>query len=498
MKPNDFTYADLLARNGLQRGHALAVRCGTEQRSYADLWQRSHVIARKLSACQVGVGDRIGLLSGNRTEVLELLGAAALVGAIVMCLNTRSSAAEISSIIADTRPRLLLSEPEQEPLLKQIDAELPCYAITGTAGRLLPWPTPTSEDTYPIWKPLSASHPLVAIPTAAVDGRPRLALLSHRALITQGIQLSSTWKLSTTDRHLCVLPLFHTAGLSLAIAAQVAGAANVIMPRFDATEAVRLIYEEQVSFFASFSPMLGAILDAAKDADELTSLRAVCGLESPDTIFRFESYCPKARFWTGYGQTETSGMISLAPAQERPGSAGLALPTIAIRIELASGDVASTDQSGEILVRGPCVFEQYWNRPNDTAHTARNGWHHTGDSGRLDADGYLWFEGSLPEKRLIKSGGENIYPAEVEGALCSHPAVAQAVVFGVTDERWGEAVRAICLIKQGATVTADELDAHVSTRIARFKRPRDIVFADMLPHMPDGSLDRDAIQHKYG
>ncbi|MBI5900793.1 MAG: AMP-binding protein [Rhodocyclales bacterium] len=497
MTPQNLGYGDVLARNGLLYAERTALSGAAARCTHRELWQRSQAMAQVLAGHHIGPGDRFAVLSNNRFEVFELLGAAALLGAIVVFLNIRSSPGEIAAIVADIEPRLLVTEPEHDALLQELPPDLPCYSLAIETTRLharAEFMEPRSSASL---TSVSASAPLIAIPTAAVDSRPRLALLSQRAVITQAFQLAYTWQLGPEDRHLCVLPLFHMAGLGLAIAAQVAGGASVIMPRFVPVEAVRLIDANQVSFFASFSPMLGAILEEARP-DQLASLRVVTGLESPEVIQRFEARCRNARFWSGYGQTETGGMITLAPAQEHPGSAGHLLPLVAVRIEDTSGQIASPDQIGEILVRSPSVFDRYWNRPGETTHAARGGWHHTGDLGRLDTDGYLWFVGRSPDKLLIKSGGENIYPAEVEQALLSHPAVAQAVVFGVTDSRWGEAVRAVCVLAADASATADELAAHAGLRIARFKRPRDIVFVDALPLLADGSPDRQAIRRIYG
>jgi len=210
-------------------------------------------------------------------------------------------------------------------------------------------------------------------------------------------------------------------------------------------------------------------------------------------VARLHRHCPDARFWSGYGQTETGGLVRLAPFEEGVGFAGYPLPTVALRIETSEGRPTPVGEQGEIVLRSPGVFESYWGEAQATAHTARGGWHHTGDLGRLDAQGRLWFLGRAPEKALIKSGGENIYPAEGGQALLDHPSVTAAVVFGVPDARWGEAVRAVCVLKPGSNVVADELIEYVAQRIARFKKPRDVVLVPALPRRAAGPWDREAI-----
>lgn len=486
-------YTDLLARNAQQHGPSAALVADDETLSHQALHQGCQAAAARLAAAGVQPGERIAVLADNHPQVLVLLGAAAHCGAVLVLLNTRSSPSEIAGLVAEAAPRLLFAQAAHEGLLADLAPSLACHAIGPASARLPAWNAPTAmaapagADGHRAW---------VAIPTAAVDGRPRLALLSQASLLSQALQLAHTWQLGPQDRHLALLPLFHTAGLGLALAVQCVGGASVLMPRFDPAEAVRAIDRHRATCLASFAPMLGAVLDAAAEAGSpLESLRHATGLETPDTAARLRSHQPGACFWNAYGQTETGGLISLAPAHQAPGSAGRPLPLVALRIDAPT---TAPQARGEILVRGPCVFNGYWQRPAETAHAAREGWHHTGDLGRLDEAGVLWFMGRAPEKALIKSGGENIYPAEVEQALLAHPAVQAAVALGVPDPRWGEAVRAVCVLRPGVAADAAALQAFVGERLARFKRPRDIVFAPELPQRPEGGWDREALARQYG
>lgn len=498
--PQNHGYADLLARNAAVYGGLTALAGDFGTVSHRQLHERAAAMARALQAQGVGTGDRLAVLAGNRPQVLELLGAAASLGATLVLLNTRASAAETAGVLADSGARWVFCEAALRRLLDGMPEGITCHGIEdGPTGAVRPRPGPGGTNSHAAWPQVEASSPLVAIPTAAVDGRPRLALLSHASLLHQALQMAHAWLLGREDRHLCILPLFHMAGLGLTMAVQVAGGASVLMPRFDAAAAARTIASHRVSCFASFAPILGGILDAAQTGgDDLGSLRAVMGLEPADVVARLQRTWPGAVFWAAYGQTETGGPVSLAPADACPGSAGRLLPMVALRIESARGDESAPGETGEILVRGPGVFSGYQNRPAETAHAARRGWHHTGDLGRLDAQGFLWFEGRAPEKALIKSGGENIYPAEVEQALRAHPAVADAVVLGVPDARWGEAVHAVCELRPGHAVSAEVLCEFVANRIARFKRPRDVTFVPALVRRQDGSIDRQAVASTLG
>ena len=500
MGTHDFGYGDLLARNAKVHGTRAALLGHAGTFTHAQLHADAAALANGFAAFGVQAGDRIAVLSYNRPEILALLGAAALRGAMLVLLNARASAAETAAVLADAEPRLVVVERALAPLLDGAKATVPVFAFDdeGTNG-FRPWSGFFGADeALPV--AVKADALLVGIPTAAVQGQARIALLSHRALLHQAHGLSQAWQLGPDDRHLGVLPLFHMAGLGLALAAQPAGAASVLQPHFDAEAALQAIRDGRVSYFASFAPMLGMLLDAAEARTDapLASLRVVTGLEPPEVAARLERCCPQARFWRGYGQTETAGFVTLAPCTGDAASAGVPLPGVALRIERADGGEAAAGDSGEVVVRGPGVFDGYWRRTAATAHAARGGWHHTGDRGRIRAHGVLAYEGRLPEKALIKSGGENIYPAEVEQALLAHPGLEAAVVFGVPVARWGEAVRAVCVPRVGADVSPDEVVPFVQSPIARFKRPRDVLLVASLPRAADGTADREAVAALHG
>ena len=188
----------------------------------------------------------------------------------------------------------------------------------------------------------------------------------------------------------------------------------------------------------------------------------------------------------------------MGPYRERPGSAGKMLLFTEVRLVDDYDRPVTAGQLGEIAVRGPMVFKGYWNLPEDTAHTFREGWHHTGDQGRFDEEGFLWYAGRKAEKELIKPGGENVYPAEVEKVILQHPAVEKTVVIGVPDPRWKEAIKAVCQLRKGQTLEARALIDFVGERIARYKKPQVVQFVDELPVLQDGSVDRAEVKKLYG
>lgn len=437
--------------------------------------------AAALAAAGVKAEDRVVVFAGNRPEVLVLVGACAWLGAIMVPLNLRLSAAELAQQISDAVPRCVIVDAEIQVLLPpDVEASLPVLALPAAPSGGLALAGTAGGATHAARADASDAA-LLMIYTAAVEGRARGAVLSQDNVVASCWQLGQSWQLGPFDRWLGVLPLFHVAGISFALAVQAAGGASVLLPRFDPARAVLAIDEQRITLIATFAPMLGAILDAADAAHPvaaLTSLRVASGLEPPEMQQRLVARCPRATFWSGYGQAEVSSMACLGPAGERPGSAGRAAALTELVLLDDAGVPVPPGTLGEIAVRGPTVFLGYWDpqalQPQPT--TNAQGWHRTGDLGKLDADGWLWYAGRAAHKQLIKSGGENVYPAEVARVLMTHPAVRSARVYGEPDPKWGEAVVADCVLEPGARAGAADLISFVGERLAHYKRPKTIRF----------------------
>src|SRR5207302_1353096 len=266
---------------------------------------------------------------------------------------------------------------------------------------------------------------------------------------------------------------------------------------FDAEEAVRLIDRHRVTHVSDFPPVLSSLLDAAeKLGSGLPSLRHVSGLDAPPTIQRLHERT-QARFWTGFGQSETSGFVTLQRVVDKPGAAGRPVPVCDVKLVDDYDREVPVGTPGEIVVRGPLVFQGYFGQPDVTAYTLRNGWHHTGDVGRFDEQGFLYYVKRKPEKELIKPGGENVYPAEVESVILQMEGVSGACVYGIPDARWGEAIKAVVEVKRANAYTAQQVIDFVGSKIARFKRPSVVVFTDALPRTGDNAVDRDAVKTKW-
>jgi acyl-CoA synthetase (AMP-forming)/AMP-acid ligase II len=500
----DFTFYDVVNRNAVTFRDKQAWFEPEDETSltFAEFKERVDRLAAGLQKQGVVKGDRIGVLSKNSLEFFLLFGAAAALGAIVLPVNWRLSAEEVCFNLNDGSPKLVFADREYQSLIKGIEDNLPsvqAYYGPGTGGdgfssfsSLLS----SAGDFKPAT--VATDDGFVIIHTAAVAGRPRGALLSHGNVLFADIHFDYLMNVTHKDIHLSFLPLFHVGGLFMATAAFHAGALNVDLSKFDAGKALELIKQKGVTFMMVFSPVLATLLEEGqKQGIDLSCLRAVTGIDTPETIEKYQRSTGGC-FYAMYGQTETSCLATLAPYGDKPGSAGRVLPLAEVRLVDDYDRPVPAGQVGEITVRGPMVFKGYWNLPEDTAYTFREGWHHTGDLGRFDQEGFLWYAGRKAEKELIKPGGENVYPAEVEKAILQHPAVEKVVVFGVPDPKWKEGIKAVCQLKQGQTVEPQALIDFVGERIARFKKPQVVEFVSPLPLKEDGSPDRAKVKELYG
>lgn len=501
MDLRSFTVYDLFKRNARVFNKRVAVQAEERRVTFGELYDQTHAVIGALASRGIGRGDRIAVLTRNRPEFFPLFGAIAALGAIIVPVNARLAAEEIRHIHADTRPVLFIFESDFEKMLPDLVpgcASVKELIVFGDAGG-----NHTSFDSL-LNHPAGAAaavadgEPLVIIHTAAIQGKPRGAVLTHRSLVACSIHAMSALGLNYEGAYLNILPLFHIAGLMAALTMLHAGGKNLLIARYDPVAAGKLIDREKVTFIGNFPPILLQLLDA-QDAGEctLSSLTDVIGVELPDTVKRFEKL-GTGRFWLAYGQTETMGLTCFCPNAEKPGSAGRPGPLVDMMIADDADRECDPGKPGEILMRGPLVFAGYWGEEELTNHTLRGGWHHTGDVGRLDEEGFLWFVGRKAEKELIKPGGENVYPAEVEKVVLEHPAVQEVSVIGVPDPRFGEGIKAVCVLKPGARLSEQELIDFVAGRIARYKKPGYVEFVDALPKTADGSIDRAKVKALHG
>jgi len=499
-----FTVYDIFARGAAVQGAAPAVFQGDVEVSFRELRRRVDALAGGLAALGLGKGDRICVLAQNDLAYLDLYGACARQGIIAYPINWRLTGEEVERVLERASPKMMVADASTLGVVG---------SWPGTKSASIPHWYQLGETPVAGFKGLAALYreggaperPAVAdddvfavISTAAVDVIPRGAALTHGNIVAANLTIMAATGLGPSDRYLVALPLFHITALGWSLAVLHAGGASVVVPRFDGEEAVRLIDRHQVTHLSDFPPVLATVLEAAeKQGSRLASLKHVSGLDAPQTIQRLHDKTG-AKFWTGFGQSETSGFVSIVRVLDKPGSAGKPVPAAQVRLVDDYDREVPVGTPGEITVRGPLVFQGYYAQPDATAHTLRNGWHHTGDVGRFDADGYLYYVKRKPEKELIKPGGENVYPAEVETVIMQMAGVSGVCVYGIPDVRWGEAIKAVVEVRAPGGQTGQAVTDFVGSKIARFKRPHVVAFTDALPRTAEGAVDRDAVKAKWG
>jgi long-chain acyl-CoA synthetase len=322
---------------------------------------------------------------------------------------------------------------------------------------------------------------VLALYTAAFDGRPNAALLSHDALVAHSMSLLHIRQMESGFTFLACGPLFHVGTMMFMLATFQLGGTNVFTPAYEPHEVCRLIEAERCTQAFLFGPMIDGLVEANADGKyDLSSLHFVSHSPAWDAMITVDSSPWCASKMGGYGQTEVGGMLTfLGLGMGGAGLAGRPSPLVHVRILDPDGNEVAPGEVGEICARGHSVFSGYFNRPELNAAKTAGGWHHTGDLGRREPDGTLTFVG--PRLRMIKSANENIYPAEVERALKSHPAIADAAVIGVPDERFHQTVKALVVVEEGRALTAEDVIEHVRSSIASYKKPRHVEFVDSIP-----------------
>ena len=502
----DFTLFDIVERNARLHPSRLAFALGDERVTHAAYRARAERLGAGLARAGVRPGDRVGVVSQNNLEFVDLYGAVARLGAILVPVNWRLSADEVAYVVADAAPKIVIADAANQPLLQAAHSSLPMverwYGIGTNSGPFAPYADLLGgADQGALAAPHSdADAGLVMIHTAAVGGRPRGALLSHANLIAASAQLLHYWSLTPDDVNLGALPLFHVAGLGMLLAAQYAGGASIIVPKFDAGTALDAIHRQRVTMLAEFPPILTTLLDAAEiRPDELSSLRIATGLDSPETITRFERLCPQARFWSVFGQSETSGFVTMGRFRDRPGAAGQPtfLATVAV-LDDADNPVAP-GEVGEIAVRGPTHLQrllalrrrQCLHLPQRLASHRRS--RHVRCRRLSLVQGPLAGQGAdQAGRRKRLSGGSRARDRGASGDRGSRRHRRPRCAMGRSRSRRCAAAN------QDRRATAQEIIDFVGGRIARYKRPKFVAFVDAMPKTAAGAIDRAKVKETHG
>ena len=445
-------------------------------------------------------GDRVAILSGNRLEHFLLFSVAQKTGLILVPLNWRLAPPEIEHLLGDARPGLLVFETAFQKVLENVQGaeELPRLTMEWLETR---WPEWAGEPVN--WQsPFAPSpkDPVFILYTSGTTGLPKGALYTHRMLFWNSVNTALRLDLTSQDRTVTCLPLFHTGGWNvLSTPFLHRGAYFCLTRHFDADMVLRLLEREEATLFMGVPTMLKMMSESPLfETVKLNSLRyfIVGGEAMPlPLIDRWHGKGVPIR--QGYGLTEVGPNVTSLhqrDAVRKRGSIGLPNFYVETRIVDDEGRPVPPGEVGELLLRGPMVTPGYWQQPEATAWAIENGWFHTGDLVRRDEEGFLYVVDR--KKHMYISGGENVYPAEIERVLYTHPAVAEAAVIGVPDERWGEVGKAFVVLKSGSRVDANGLKAYCSKHLARYKIPQHFEFVDSLPKGDTGKVDRRALRQR--
>jgi len=484
--------ADLIERNAAFTPDKAALRFGADAWSYAFLAGRIAGLARAMKA-QLGVrrGDRVAVLAQNRPDYLALLYACARLGAMLVPLNWRLTVPEQVFILRDAGVKAVFVAAGFEAVATALPEALPQAGIVGLDAPdfadLLRAGGGDSREPH-----IDETAPLLIVYTSGTTGRPKGAVLTQQALFVNGVMSQHMHAMTSDDHVLTVLPFFHVGGLNVQTTPALHhGATVTIHPRFTPDDTLAAIARDRPSLVVLVPATMQAVQSHPLwEVTDLTSLRAVTTGSSVVPQPLIDAFTVRGvPVLQIYGATETAPIAiytRLGGDLARPGSTGLPGLLCDARIVDPAGADVAPGASGEILVRGPNVLVEYWGNAAATAEALREGWYWTGDIATRDADGYFTV---LDRKRnVVKSGGENVYPAEIERVLHEHPAVLEAAVIGVPDPHWQEAPVAFIVLRPGAAAGADELRAHAAMHLARFKLPRDIVIVGDLPRNALGKV----------
>lgn len=510
-----------LNKRALLMGDKEALVEGGRRLSYGELNRRVNRLSGGLQAMGLKYGDRLALLAYNGLEYVEVIFAAAKLGLLLVPLNWRLSPSELAFNLTDSETRTLIFDPgftETVKILKDQSPINPCPPAKGgkPITRMLVLGKEEalgaaayeqilagqSEDEPEADKPIGLDTPHIIMYTAGTTGRPKGAVLTQGAGFWNAVNLSLDINFTPDDRDLLVLPMFHIGGIGLfTLPVLYAGGTVVLQRTFDPTETLRLLKEEKITlFFGVPAVFLFLIQHPDFDPGVFKNVRLIMSGGAPLPLSLVNQYHQAGIvLQQGFGMSEAAPSISTLRKEvslKKAGSIGRALFHVEVRVvdddlkDLPVGEV------GELVIRGPNLMQGYWNRPEATREAFAGGWFHTGDLARMDEEGDLYIVER--KKDMFISGGENVYPAEVENAIYELPQVSEAAVIGLKDQKWGEVGKAVVVLKAGEKLPAEEILHHLKGRLAKYKIPKEVVFISQLPRNAAGKVLKTVLKEKFG
>lgn len=496
----EMTLGYSVVRNARKYPDKTAIICGEERRTYRELNERANRLARALTSLGLRKGDRIATLSLNSLELMDAYIAHLKMEAITVPLNAWGTDKEIQHQADFTGCKMLIFHRDFLERVERIRSFLPQVEEWIFIGTALPSFARSYEELigqnsptdYPI--ETQEEDEAFILFTGGTTGVPKGAVLTHKSLLWNIINVTTEIQSPTfADVIYFPMPLFHTAALSRFLAYMYAGGTFIVSREFDARKCLEIIQRERVTAMTGNPTIWGELLkEMARKEYDTRSMRMY--LSSQGILHKSMQQAietrlfPNAKTYVSYALTEASpGVTVLKPGDQpkEPGSVGKPYMSTEVRIVDEKDQDLPAGEVGEIIVKGPTVMKEYFRNPEETAQTLRGGWLHTGDLGKYDADGFLYFVDR--KKDMIKSGGLNIYSKEIEEVLSRHPKIAEAVVIGVPDEKWGETVKAVVVVKEGNTLSEGEVIDFCKQHLSSYKKPTSVAFVESLPKSKFGS-----------
>ncbi len=475
-----------------------ALVCGDDRWNFAELDRRVLAVADRLTLQGISSGDHVALLAANSSGFVQIVHAVPRLGAVLVPLNVRLTVDEVAWQLADSRATCLVFDEGNASKAEDLGERLPsltCVPLVELTGAQED--TEAREATEPGNIECSAVHSVIY--TSGTTGRPKGAMLTYGNHFWSAAASAQNLGLRSDDVWLACMPLFHVGGLAIILRSVIYGNTVIVHETFDPHSVNTSIDDHGVTIFSAVSNMLVRILEGRGDRPFPPTLRCVLAGGGPVRLPLLDECLRRGLpVVQTYGLTEAASQVatqSLDDERREPGSAGQPLANTELRIENDLGKAVSSGEPGEIVVRGPTVMSGYLRNPEATAEALRDGWLHTGDIGYIDPHGNL----HVLDRRadLIVSGGENVYPAEVEEVLRSHPAVLDAAAFGVPDERWGQRVIAAIVPRPDNKPDEEDLTAFCKTRLASYKVPASLPIVAQLPRNAAGKLLRRTLREEW-
>lgn len=503
-------WVNQLERHAMMQPDAPALRFVGNTMTWADLRRRVAALAGALSGRGVGFGDRVMILMLNRTEFVESVLAANMIGAIAVPLNFRLTPTEIAVLVEDCVAHVMLTEAALAPVAIGVRNIQPLLSVIVVAGGSSQDSVFGYEDLLneagDVHEPVDIPNdsPALIMYTSGTTGRPKGAVLTHANLTGQAMTaLYTSGANINSDVGFVGVPLFHIAGIGNMLTGLLLGLPTVIYPlgAFDPGQLLDVLEAEKVTGIFLVPAQWQAVCTEQQARPRDLRLRVLSwgAAPAPDALLRqMSATFPETQILAAFGQTEMSPVTCMLLGEDaiaKRGSVGRVIPTVAARVVDQNMNDVPVGEVGEIVYRAPTLMSCYWNNPEATAEAFAGGWFHSGDLVRMDSDGYVWVVDR--KKDMIISGGENIYCAELENVLASHPDIAEVAVIGRADEKWGEVPIAVAAVTND-DLRIEDLGEFLTDQLARYKHPKALEIVDALPRNPAGKVLKTELRLRYG